>query len=154
MNLDLWPILVAACPPGLKSVTGESLWPSWAVTAQISRSCQSIYHSGAYVKMRPVSPGPYRRLSPFPSLTCMFVTSSTLTHYPSVCSSVCLSSSINLAQPASPKHPSVLWYLVIHSSYYAYLCIHPVKCWSPGIYPQLHLPQYFALYMSYERLMG
>lgn len=47
--------------------------------------------------MRPVSLGLYRRLSlPLAWSACLFVTSSTLTHSPSVCSSVCLSSSINL----------------------------------------------------------
>lgn len=45
------------------------LQPSWAVTAQISSSCQSSFHSRAYVKTRPVSPGLCRASSPSSSLT-------------------------------------------------------------------------------------
>lgn len=103
------------------SVTGERPWPSWAVTAQISRSRQSSFYSRAYVKMRPVSPGLYRPPSlPLAWPVCPFVTSSTLTHSPSVCSSVCLPSSINLLSvyftktPLSPlifSHPSRLLFL-------------------------------------------
>lgn len=92
-DLSWWQLVLQAW----NSVTGERPWPSWAVTAQISRSCQSSFHSRAYVKIRPVSLGLYRHLSlllTWPA--CLFVTSSTLTHSQSVCSSVCLSSSINL----------------------------------------------------------
>lgn len=101
-DLSWWQLVLRAW----SRVTGECLWPSWAVTAQISRSCQSSFHSRAYVKMRPVSLGWYRRLSlPLAWPACLFVTSSTLTHSPSVCSSVCVSSSINLLSLGFTKTP-------------------------------------------------
>lgn len=116
-DLSRWQLILRAW----NSVTGERPWPSWTVTAQISRSRQSSFHSRAYVKMRPVSPGLYRPPSlPLAWPVCPFVTSSTLTHSSSVCSSVCLPSSINLLSvhftktPLSPlifSHPSRLLFL-------------------------------------------
>lgn len=63
-DLSWWQLILWA----RYSVTGEHPWPSWAATAQISKICQSSFHSRAYVKMKPVQAS-----LPSPGSTCLLV---------------------------------------------------------------------------------
>lgn len=137
-------------------VTGERPPPSWAVTAQISRSCQSSFHSRAYVKTRPASPGLCRASFPSPRRDLSARLSHpalSLTPRPSDHPFVCHPPSISLQSTSlkSPPPRTAPWYLVIRPGYYPYLSIHPLRCSGAEMYPGSHPPRCSPLGVSLMR---
>lgn len=98
MNLDLWPFVLAAHPPDLEErdrwafCNHYELWQlRLAALANLHFTPEHMSGRGPYPLGCAGPPPP-----PLAWPACLFVTSSTLTLPPSVCSSICLSSSINL----------------------------------------------------------
>lgn len=98
LNLDLWPIVLAAHPPDLEERdrwtfgSHHELWQlRLAARANLHFTPEHMSRRGPY-PLGCAGPPPFPLAWP----ACLFVTSSALTLPPSVCSSICLSASINL----------------------------------------------------------